>query len=167
MRWVRCPPHHLCEDSTINSAVTGTTWAGTALTGFRSVTPGDCPVDSSRRTKPTVSPPLHTFCALRKRKIPTSRDGFDKITNIIHCMVVILDRLVFTTGLVPYIQGKLPECVPAAGMKQQLSFTEHSGGMPDTGQHRISRLAYRKAPMLADTLEKRCRRRVDDYLPDW
>ena len=43
---------YLSELVTTDSAVTGTTWAGTALTGFRPVTPGDCPVDSSRRTKP-------------------------------------------------------------------------------------------------------------------
>ena len=35
-----------CEDSTTDYALTGTTWAGTALTGFRPLSPTDCPVDS-------------------------------------------------------------------------------------------------------------------------
>ena len=75
-RWVRCPPPHFCEDSTTDSAVTGTTWAGTALTNFRPVTPGDCPVDSSRRTKPQTGvllPSCQSSTTLQVFRTPTWR----------------------------------------------------------------------------------------------
>ena len=67
---------YLSELVTTDSAVTGTTWAGTALTGFRSVTSGDCPVDSSRRTKPQTGvllPSCQSFTTLQVFRTPTWR----------------------------------------------------------------------------------------------
>ena len=75
-------------------------------------------------------------------------------------MVVDLERPVRFAPLIPAVKAELPNCVLAVLMNFQPPRPQQRRRQPNTGQHSVARLSYRKAAVPPYGLNKAGRGRV-------